>query len=177
MSWLEGLADLATIATAFVAVWAYGSYRLKIRDRRIAVESLLASKNQPSDDTLLLSQIAAELKLTVEQVVEAAQASNRIEGSVGQYGHERRLKYIRRNLPGEGKMNWKLGLFRIWVVASAAWTIFAFTMTVNNMNANAPSFGWSLDYWKLPLLNMCAPWLLTALVSGLVWAYDGLKTK
>lgn len=96
MNWLDALADVATIATALIAAWAYGSYRLKLYRRRTAVEVLLAGKKQPGDDSLTLEQIAAVLKLTIEQVLDAAQASKRIEGCTASWGgNERRLRYIR----------------------------------------------------------------------------------
>jgi hypothetical protein len=95
MNWLDWLADVATIATALIAAWAYGSYRLRLYRRLVAVEKLLATKNQPGDDSLKLEQIAANLKLTIEQVLEAAQASARIEGCTASFGGERRLRYVR----------------------------------------------------------------------------------
>jgi hypothetical protein len=97
VNWLEALADVATIATAVIAAWAYGSYRLTLAKRRAAVEALLAKRTQPGDNSLTLEQIAAYLKLTIEQVLAAAQASSRIEGCTASYGgNERRLRYIHK---------------------------------------------------------------------------------
>ena len=97
MTWLEAAADLATIATAAIAAWAYGSYRLKLRRRRLDIEAILIKKNQPHDDSLKLSQLAADLKLTVEQVLEAAQTSSKVEGYGGDLGNDRRLRYVRKS--------------------------------------------------------------------------------
>jgi hypothetical protein len=69
---------------------------MKLRGRRLALEAILAKKDQPHDDSLKLSQLAADLKLTVEQVLEAAQASKKIEGYGGELGNDRRLRYIRK---------------------------------------------------------------------------------
>jgi uncharacterized Ntn-hydrolase superfamily protein len=97
VEWLDRLADVAAIATAVIAAWAYGSYRLKLYRRRTAVEALLAKQTRPGDDSLALEQIAAVLKLTIEQVLEAAQASKNIEGCTASYGgNERRLRYVHK---------------------------------------------------------------------------------
>jgi len=63
----------------------------------IAVEGLLAQKTRPNDDSLLVCQIAAALKLTNEQVIEAAYHSKKIVGSEGQLGNERRLKFVQNS--------------------------------------------------------------------------------
>jgi hypothetical protein len=97
MDWLHPLADVASIATAIVAVYAYGRYRLTTRRRRKAIEKLLAAKSAPNDDTLTLEQIAAVTKMTIEQVIEAAASSKLIEGTEGHLGNERCLRYIRNS--------------------------------------------------------------------------------
>jgi len=94
MNWLGYLSDVATIATAIVAVYAYGSYRMALCNRTIAVEKLLAKKSRPMDDSLTLEQIAGQLKFTTEQVLEAASRSKKIEGTTGLLGNERRLRYV-----------------------------------------------------------------------------------
>lgn len=94
MIWLDTLANVAAIVTALVAVVAYGSYLLTLRARTRAVESLLKAKNKSGDDSLRLDQIAGELALTVEQVLEAASKSKRIKGTTGPHGTERRLRYV-----------------------------------------------------------------------------------
>lgn len=97
MNWLDVLADLATIVTATVAAYGYGSYRLNLHDRRLKIEAALKRKSAPNDDLLLVTQLAADFKLTVEQVVEAASRSNKIEGYGGSLGNERRLRYIQNS--------------------------------------------------------------------------------
>ena len=92
MNLLEMLAAIATIATAVVAVWAYGSYRITLYCRTQAVENLLRAKTDPNDDTLTIEQVAAPLKLTIDQVLEAAQRSQRIEGTGAVRREERRLR-------------------------------------------------------------------------------------
>lgn len=92
MDWLTILANLASIATAGVAVYGYGYYRYTLRRRRLAVETLLRTKNTRHDDSLTVDQIAAHLKMTVQQVIEAAAESDDIQGWGGSTGHERRLK-------------------------------------------------------------------------------------
>ena len=95
MKWLEALAALASIATALVAVYAYGRYRLTLHRRVSALEELLAKKNQPRDDSLTLRQLAIALTLTENQVIEAASLSKKIESSAGQSGKDYRFKLIR----------------------------------------------------------------------------------
>ncbi len=95
MNWLNGVADIATVATAITAICGYGSYLLARRKRRLDVETLLERKNKPNDDSLTVSQVAAKLNLTDEQVIEAAYNNKKIEGSEGQTGGQRRLKFIR----------------------------------------------------------------------------------
>jgi hypothetical protein len=97
MTWLEAIADFATIATAAIAVWAYTNYRLTLRHRTQKVEELLKRKSDPNDDTLTLEQVAAPLKLTIEQVLEAAQRSSYIEETGSVRREERRLRYIRKS--------------------------------------------------------------------------------
>jgi hypothetical protein len=98
MNWLEGVADLATILTAGVAAYGYGTYRLAIQRRKSKIEALLEKKNQPNDDSLTLQQIAGPLKLTIEQVLEAASRSDKIEGVGGvNCETERRLRYVRNS--------------------------------------------------------------------------------
>jgi hypothetical protein len=78
MSWLNGLADVASIVTASIAAWAYGFYRLTVRRRTRALERVLAKKNQPGDDSLTLQQLGTALTLTDEQVIEAASRSKKV---------------------------------------------------------------------------------------------------
>jgi hypothetical protein len=92
MSWLNGLADVASIVTASIAAWAYGFYRLTLRRRTRALERELAKKNQPADDSLTLQQLATALTLTKEQVIEAASRSKKIEPWAGQSGEEYRFR-------------------------------------------------------------------------------------
>lgn len=94
MSYLSVLADLATIITGVIAAYGYGSYRLDRHKRMIAVERVLARKTAQNDNSLLVSQLAAELKLTEDQVVEAAYYSKKIRGTGGQSGNDRRLKFV-----------------------------------------------------------------------------------
>ena len=88
MNCLEALADLATIVTAVIAVWAYGSYRWVLHSRVRELETVLATKNQPHDNSLTLRQLAIELRLTEPLVIEAASRSKKIESWAGQSGNE-----------------------------------------------------------------------------------------
>ena len=94
MVWLNIFADLATIATACVAVYAYGFYRLTIWKRMKIIEAMLEKKSLPIDDTLLIEQIAGDLMLTVEQVLDSASRSKKIEGC-GDVRNQRRLRFKR----------------------------------------------------------------------------------
>jgi len=97
MNYLDAIADLATIITAGVATYGYVSYRVARHKRMTEVESALALKTAPNDDSLLASQLAADLKLTEDQVIEAAYHSKKINGWGGQLGNERRLKFVRKS--------------------------------------------------------------------------------
>ena len=95
MDWLHSLADLASIITASVAALAYCSYRLTLYRHQTNLEKVLASKTAPNDDFLELQQLATVLKLTEDQVIEAASKSKKVAGWGGQSGKERRFKLIR----------------------------------------------------------------------------------
>ena len=92
MGWLHNLADLAAIITASVAVFAFVPYYLTLRERKSKLEKLLATKTRPNDDSLTISQCATALKMTEDQVIEAASKSRKVEGWCGQSGLERRLR-------------------------------------------------------------------------------------
>ena len=92
MGWLHNLADLAAIITAGVAVFAFVPYYLTLQGRKSKLEKLLATKNRPNDDSLTIPQCATELKMTEDQVIEAASKSRKVEGWGGQSGLERRLR-------------------------------------------------------------------------------------
>lgn len=97
MSWLHNLADLASIITASVAVFAFVPYYLTLRRRRTKLEEILSRKVAPNDDLLTVSQCATALKMTEDQVIEAASRSEKIEGWGGQSGTEHRLRLIRKS--------------------------------------------------------------------------------
>jgi len=88
-------AHIAAIVTGVVAAYGYGSYRLSLLRRTQKIEEALKKKTGINDDSLSVTQLAAQFKLTVEQVVEAAARSEKIEGYGGQLGNERRLRYVR----------------------------------------------------------------------------------
>jgi hypothetical protein len=92
MRWLTDLADVASIITAAIAAWAYGFYRLTLYHRTKALEKILAEKDRPNDDSLTLKQLAIALKLTEDQVIEAASRSKKIESWAGQTGTECRFR-------------------------------------------------------------------------------------
>jgi hypothetical protein len=95
MTWLNGIADLATIVTAIVAVLAYGTYRWTLHARMRNLEQALAKKTQPNDDSLTLAQLAIDLVLTEPQVIEAASRSKKVESWAGQSGKEYRFRMKR----------------------------------------------------------------------------------
>ncbi|MDE2266209.1 MAG: hypothetical protein KGL29_09940 [Alphaproteobacteria bacterium] len=96
MDLLHILADFATFVTAVVAFWAYASYRWTRHKRMLAIEKILEQKKAPTDDSLLVSQLAATLKLTGDQVIEAAYYSRKSAGCEGLNRDEQRLKFIQK---------------------------------------------------------------------------------
>jgi hypothetical protein len=96
MNWLHILADLSSIITASVAVFAFVPWYVTLHRRRTKLEELLSRKSEPNDDSLTVSQCAATLKMTEDQVVETAFKSQKIEGWGGQSGVEYRLKFLRK---------------------------------------------------------------------------------
>ncbi|MGH6935841.1 MAG: hypothetical protein ACRED2_06620, partial [Methylocella sp.] len=94
---LETLADLATIRTAVIAAYAYGNYRLVLKCHTRKLETALAGKTQPNDDSVALSQLAISLTLTEPQVVEAASRSSKIETWAGHSGTEYRFRIKRKS--------------------------------------------------------------------------------
>jgi hypothetical protein len=95
MTWMETLADAASVVTAIVAAYAYGAYRVTICRRKSKLERLLETKRAPSDDSLTLKQLAIALCLTEDQVIESASRSRKIEPWAGQSGTEYRFRFIR----------------------------------------------------------------------------------
>jgi hypothetical protein len=94
MSLLHTFADIATMITAGIAAYAYGSYRRTLRRRQIDLEKILARKTAPNDDSLTLEQLAIALKATKAQVIEAASKSKNVESWSGQSGEEYRFKLV-----------------------------------------------------------------------------------
>jgi hypothetical protein len=92
MTWFEVIAQIATDITACVAVYGYGSYRLTLHRRVRAVEKALSKRTQPNDNSLTIQQLAIELTLTEDQVIEAAGRSKIIESCTGQSGSEYRFR-------------------------------------------------------------------------------------
>jgi hypothetical protein len=92
MTWLNALADFATVITAVVAVFAYGTYRWTIHARMRRIEDELSKKNKPNDDSLTVMQLAIKLALTESQVIEAAAISKKVESWAGQSGEEYRFR-------------------------------------------------------------------------------------
>jgi hypothetical protein len=92
MNWFEIIAQIATDITACVAVYGYGSYRLAIHRRVRAVEKALSKRTQSNDNSLTVQQLAIELTLTEDQVIDAAARSRKIESCTGQSGDEYRFR-------------------------------------------------------------------------------------
>lgn len=92
MKWFEILAQVATDVTACVAVFGYGSYRLTLYRRVRALEKALSKKRQLNDNSLTVQQLAIELTLTEDQVIDAAARSRAIEAWAGQSGNEYRFR-------------------------------------------------------------------------------------
>jgi hypothetical protein len=57
---LEIGAQVASVITAIVAVFAYVAYRLSLYRRVRAMEKILANKNQPADYSLSLAQLSSQ---------------------------------------------------------------------------------------------------------------------
>jgi hypothetical protein len=94
VDYLHGSADIASIATAIVAVIAFGSYRWTIWRRKRKVERLLKQKiserRTGSDGgSLTVQQLAAFGNLTEAQVIEATSRSRKIESFEGTDGRHR----------------------------------------------------------------------------------------
>jgi hypothetical protein len=92
MKWFEILSQVATDVTACVAVVGYGSYRLTLYRRVRALEKALSKKTQLNDNSLTVQQLAIELTLTEDQVIDAAARSRVIEPWAGQSGTEYRFR-------------------------------------------------------------------------------------
>jgi hypothetical protein len=78
---LEAIANFASIATAFVAVFGYGKYLYDKKSRRDALEAYLATRPDATGalHAIPLSEVMVKLKMTEQQAVEAAFASNRVQ--------------------------------------------------------------------------------------------------
>jgi hypothetical protein len=93
MNFLDAVGDLASIFTASVAVVAYGDYRLTLHRRIRAMEKVLAKKTQTNDNSLTVSQVAALITATEDQVIEAAAKSKRVKSNGGRLGNGYSLMY------------------------------------------------------------------------------------
>ncbi len=92
---LEIAADIASIATAIVAVWAYGRYRCLLRRKRVDLEEYLKSEKDKKIDqeqrTLL--HLSRALALSQSDILQAAFDSKKIEPRIetGSDGKAKRL--------------------------------------------------------------------------------------
>jgi hypothetical protein len=73
--------------------------------------------------------------------------------------------------------NIRRAIFRVWIVLSSAWTLFVVVTTVGNMKANAPNYGWGIEFWRGPLLAMLIPWTIAAAIIGVSWIYRGFHSN
>jgi hypothetical protein len=97
---LHDWADVAAIIAAVVAVaglglWSALPRRRLLRRRKREIEALLKGKIDPGDNTLTRRQIADELGMTEEQVIDVAARSKRIQSTSGHLGSEPRYRYKR----------------------------------------------------------------------------------
>lgn len=105
MTALDAVADLATIATAAVAVWWWFLVRRRSRNTRKALEEKLiekASKRGANDvDSLTLDQMMAYLNASAAEVGDAVAQSRIVESYEGTDGNnrlrKRRLEIRRRS--------------------------------------------------------------------------------
>ena len=97
IDWLNAASIVVTIVTAIVALLALYTYRQTLRRRVTRLEEMLARKNRPGDDSLTIQQCAAEMGCTIEQVLEAASHSKKVESWAGQLGNESRFR-MKQNL-------------------------------------------------------------------------------
>lgn len=104
ITWLDALAALATILTAIAGLFAYCIRRRTIRrqhakleetiSRRVnKLEELLIAKVAPRDDFLTVEQLAAAMGCTVDQVIEAASRSKKVEPYSGPLGDQHCYRY------------------------------------------------------------------------------------
>lgn len=104
MFWLEILSHIAAVATAAVAVFAYGGYRLGKYQQRRRLETYLreakAMRTEGNPPSVL--SLVAELGMTEAQVLDASFRSKRIRRQIVPDTHSRdgslRLEYMPRDV-------------------------------------------------------------------------------
>jgi hypothetical protein len=90
MCTLSAIADIASIATAVIATWAYGTYRRRLYCNRKSVESFL---KRHLGEQKKIPQVAAELWITREEIFEAVGRSKHVERGMAS-GNEEMLERI-----------------------------------------------------------------------------------
>jgi|SRR6516164_1593440 hypothetical protein len=76
------------------------------------------------------------------------------------------------------EMNFRRGLFRIWIIVSIVWTAGFLKMTLESHDrlvTQYPDLGWPFWFLERPVLEMSFPWLLTALALAVRWATKGFR--
>jgi hypothetical protein len=85
----------AVVAVAGLGIWSALPRRRLLRRRKREIEALLKRKADPGDDTLTRRQIADELGMTEEQVIDVAARSKKVQPTSGHLGSEPRYRYMR----------------------------------------------------------------------------------
>ena len=81
MPWMEILANLSAVATAFVAVGGYGAYRFVRWTKRRKLEDYLSFEkaNGPGSGQRSVIHLMAKLRLTESEILHASFESKRIK--------------------------------------------------------------------------------------------------
>jgi hypothetical protein len=80
-----------------------------------------------------------------------------------------------------GLMNLRRGLFRVWIVLSAVWSVGMFVTAYNaetNLAARTSFYHrWTWWFWSDWLLAILGPWMLTIAVFAVVWTVRGFRSR
>jgi hypothetical protein len=76
--WLATASNVAAIATAFVAVWAFAHFRASLRDRKAKLERFVHGMAGMPEGHVTVVQCMAALGMTEAEVINAAHSSTNL---------------------------------------------------------------------------------------------------
>jgi len=70
-------------------------------------------------------------------------------------------------------MNWRRGLFRLWLMAAALWSLFVIYLIGSDLAGR----NFVARTWAEGAFFLAIPWVLTAFGFGVRWVVAGFRPK